>query len=270
MKPLILLSCLLFLSYTGFSGSVDTVKVFSNAMNRSISSVIIQPALKEKGRIFPVLYLLHGFGGNFALWINKVPELQQLADKYRCIIVCPDAGRATLYFDNPLDSSSKFETYFIKELIPFVEKHYNVSRERKFRAICGLSMGGFGAFYLASRYTDMFYSAGSMSGMLDLGPFAKNAALNKRIPDSTCCTINWEKFKPLADTDSLEKLSTQLIMDCGLEDYLLPVNRHVHKMMMDLKIPHDYTERPGRHEWDYWKNAIEYQLLFFRKIWDRP
>lgn len=250
---------LLYITTAANASTVDTIRVFSKAMKRDVKSVVILPTQTPVVKAFPVLYLLHGFGGNFALWLTKVPQLKDLADKYGCIIVCPDAGFTTLYFDNPLDSNSQFETHFIEELMPYVEAHYATQNDRRFRAISGLSMGGFGAFFLASRHTELFSAAGSMSGVLDLKPFSKNMLAGRKIADSTCCSVNW---------DSLQTGKLRLAFECGLDDYLLPVNRHVHKRLTELKVAHDYTERPGRHEWSYWKNAIEYQLLFFKKNWE--
>ena len=59
------------------------------------------------------------------------------------------------------------------------------------------------------------------------------------------------------------------IIDCGTEDRVMPMNRAVHEKMLKLKIAHDYTERPGNHDWRYWNTAIDYQLLYFKKHFDR-
>ncbi|GAO43517.1 alpha/beta hydrolase [Flavihumibacter petaseus] len=249
---------LVFWSLLATAAPVDTVRVYSHALNRNIPAVVIQPRAKAPDEGFPILYLLHGFGGNYALWINKVPQLQDLCDKYGCIIVCPDGGRTTLYFDNPFDTTYQFETHFIRELMPWVESHYPVRRDRQFRAISGLSMGGFGAFYLASRHADLFGAAGSMSGALNVDALAQYSTLGRK--DTTCCRIRWNAFA------TPEKVA--LAMECGTKDYLLAANRTAHQKLLDLGIPHDYTERPGKHEWEYWQNAIRFQLLFFRNYWD--
>lgn len=268
MRPCFFLLVLVFTFSVTNAATVDTINVYSKAMNKEIRSVIIVPAKASAGNALPVLYLLHGFGGNYALWITQVPQLQQLADKYGCFIVCPDGGYTTLYFDNPVDTNSRFETHFISELIPFVESHYKVSRDRKYRAISGLSMGGFGAFLLASRHIDIFSAAGSMSGVLDLKPFSNSSLVSKKMVDSTCCRVNWDKFSTLKLGDTLLPGQIRLTMECGLDDYLLSVNRKIHKRLAENKIAHDYAERPGKHDWNYWRNAVEFQLLFFRKGWD--
>ncbi|KIC93380.1 hypothetical protein OI18_16485 [Flavihumibacter solisilvae] len=240
-----------------YAATVDTVSIYSEVMKRNIKAVVIEPSGGKGGEAYPVLYLLHGLGGNYSLWINKVPYLQQAADKYKCVIVCPDGGRATVYFDNPMDSSSRFESHFVQELMPYIEQHYPVSLDRRYRAITGISMGGFGAMLIASRHNDLFSVAGSMSGVLNLRPFTTGSALRQKIADSTCCSIDWEKLK-----------NTRLIIDCGLQDYLLPVNRNIHKQLETKQIAHDYIEREGRHDWYYWKVAIDFQLFFIRKAWD--
>jgi enterochelin esterase-like enzyme len=55
----------------------------------------------------------------------------------------------------------------------------------------------------------------------------------------------------------------KLIFDCGVDDFFLDVNKKLHKKLIEKNIPHDYIERPGGHTWEYWANALKYQLLFF-------
>ena len=61
------------------------------------------------------------------------------------------------------------------------------------------------------------------------------------------------------------KDSIAITFDCGVEDFFIEDNRKTNQKMLQLKIPHDYTERPGKHDWDYWNNSLRYQLLFFRQ-----
>ncbi len=65
------------------------------------------------------------------------------------------------------------------------------------------------------------------------------------------------------------KDSLSIIMDCGTEDFIIDMSREAHQKMLALKIPHDYIERPGKHDWRYWATAVEYQLLFFRNYFDK-
>jgi len=174
------------------------------------------------------------------------------------IIVCPD-GKNSWYINS---QSSNYASYIGLELPLFIDSVYNTIRNRKFRAITGLSMGGAGAIYLSIQYPEVFGFAGSMSGVLDLVPLKNSAALTKVIGDTAVSVI--EKYSDL-QLISKADTSVKYIIDCGVGDSFIKSNRHFHERMLSLGIPHDYTERPGGHTWDYWRNAIEYQLLYFRK-----
>src|SRR5215203_1143489 len=127
------------------AATVDTVVIYSNAMRKEFKCVVIRPAgyEKEKQR-FPVIYLLHGLGGNYANWIKKVPVLKQQADKYRFLIVCPDGNNDSWYLDSPVDTTIKFETYIGEEVPQYIDKHFKTLKDRRARGITGLSMGGHG------------------------------------------------------------------------------------------------------------------------------
>ncbi|MBC7866703.1 MAG: hypothetical protein H7X88_04130 [Gloeobacteraceae cyanobacterium ES-bin-316] len=68
--------------------------------------------------------------------------------------------------------------------------------------------------------------------------------------------------------DLHSKDTLAIIIDCGTEDFIIEMSRAVHNKMLALKVPHDYTERPGKHDWYYWRTAVQYQLLFFRNFFD--
>lgn len=69
--------------------------------------------------------------------------------------------------------------------------------------------------------------------------------------------------------ENYPKGSLAIIIDCGTEDFFYGINYDLNEKMMKLKIPHDYIERPGKHDWNYWANAVKYQLLFFRTYFDK-
>ena len=259
---------LLLTSFTCFSilhaATVDTVSIYSNAMNKEFKAVVIKPdTYKKKKSGFPVVYLLHGHGGWYANWIIRVPDLKQQADKYNLIIVCPDGGYNSWYIDSPIDSTVKFETYISKEVPDYIDAHYNTIKDRKARAITGLSMGGHGGLFLGFRQADIFGACGSMSGGVDLRPFPKNWQLKQKIGDTLNYADNWKKYSVINVIESYPKDSLAIIVDCGTEDFFYAVNLALHEKMVKLKIPHEYSERPGKHDWAYWRNAVQYQLLFF-------
>lgn len=261
-------ACLLWQNI--FAGEVDTISVYSMSMKKNISCVIIKPdSYKNHGHLFPVVYLLHGYGGSYNQWIKLAPQLKNKVDELQLIIVCPDGGFGSWYFDSPVDSSFRYETFVSKEVKDYVDKNYHTIADNKHRAITGLSMGGHGAFYLGIRHNEVYGAAGSISGGVDIRPFPKNWDLSKRLGDTICCKINWEKNTVINMTGTLKNGDLALIFDCGVDDFFIEVNRNLNKKLVEMKIDHDYTERPGAHTAAYWKNSIDYQLMFFKKFFEK-
>jgi S-formylglutathione hydrolase FrmB len=264
MKKLIGLLVILSLTWTGFAANVDTIAVMSKSMHKSILNIVVTPDhYSKQGKQLPVLYLLHGAGGNQKDWIKNVPEIKEYADLYNFIIVCPDGNSTSWYFDSPVDSTMKYETYVAKELVDFIDHNYQTIKSTSGRAITGLSMGGHGALYLSFRHQDIFGAAGSMSGGVDIRPFPKNWEIAKRLGNYDQNPQNWDKNTVINLVDLLKGGSLKIIFDCGVDDFFYTVNRNLHQKLLENKIPHDYIERPGKHTWDYWKNSIKYQALFF-------
>lgn len=248
---------------------VDTLKVFSTSMNKSISNIVVLPAgYPEESEGYPVLYLLHGAGDDYTKWVTTVPAIREYADKYGFIIVCPDGGRTSWYFDSPVDSAIRYETYISRELIASVDDTYQTISDRKHRAITGLSMGGHGAFYLSFKHQDIWGAAGSMSGGVDIRPFPSNWDLPKRLGDYALYPDHWESNSVINLVHLLKRDSLKLIFDCGYEDFFFGENQRLHQKLSERNIPHDYIERPGSHNWEYWAGAIKYQFLFFSEYFE--
>ena len=239
-------------------------------MDKDIKNVIITPnGYAAKNNPYSVIYLLHGAGGDYKTWLKVAPKLKEYADLYNLIIVCPDGERTSWYLDSPIDSTFKYETYVSKELIATVDKKYNTVKEATGRAISGLSMGGHGALYLAFRHTDIWGAAASMSGGVDLRPYGLRWEIQKRLGSITKYPEHWEENSVinLVHLISDKKLTFQV--DCGTEDFFYEDNKRLHKKLMERKIPHEYVERPGKHNAAYWRNSIKYQLLFFNEFFNK-
>lgn len=266
-RILFLLLTLSSLSLQAWAGRVDTIMVHSASMHKDIPCVVILPAGYNEGKTaFPVLYLLHGYSGNYRDWITQAPVLAGAVDQYQTLIVCPDGGYGSWYLDSPMDSAWRYETFVATELVTAIDARYRTLADRAHRAITGLSMGGHGAFYLALRHPDEFGAVGSMSGGVDIRPFPNNWDLKKRLGDLATHPDNWEKNTVINLADSLKPGELKIAFECGTEDFFIKVNRALHEKLLAMGIGHDYTERPGKHNWDYWRNAIGYQLLFFHRF----
>ena len=281
MRLLLLLALLFLLAPLARAARVDTLAIPSAAMHKTYRAAVVLPAsyAKNKKASYPVLYLLHGAWGHFGDWLNQTPDkllLHRLADEYNLIIVNPEGETFSFYLDSPVSPDSQFETYLTKEVIPAIDQHYRTVTDRRGRVIAGLSMGGHGALYLSARHPDLYCAAGSMSGALDLTTFNRKlspaeAAARARLwaPVLGSETENAERFA----TNSVVNLVAQLhrnglpiIIDCGVDDGLIEINREVHRRLLYSNTPHDYTERPGGHTWAYWQNALPYQVLFLTQV----
>ncbi len=252
------------------AANVDTVSIYSNAMQKEFKCVVIKPTTyKKKKESLPVVYLLHGYSGSYSNWISRVPQLKNYADEYNLLIVCPDGGYSSWYFDSPMDSAMKYETYIGKEVPEYIDTHYNTIKDRKARAITGLSMGGHGGLFLGFRHADFFGSCGSMSGGVDLSYSRNKFDVIKRIGDTITHADNWKNYSVITVVENYPKDSIHIIFDCGTEDFFYNNNHALHEKMVKLKIPHDYIERPGKHDWAYWSNAVQYQLLYLESILTR-
>ncbi|PSR56455.1 esterase [Adhaeribacter arboris] len=270
----------LFFSPAIQAAKVDTLEITSKIMQKRIRAAVVLPSsYKKVKKPFPVLYLLHGGTGNYRDWLSKTPDktlLHRLADQYNLIIVTPDGGPTSYYFDSPLDKNSQYETFISQELIEKVEGTYRTVRDRKGRIIAGLSMGGHGAIYIATKHPDLYCAAGSMSGVMNINTatwkvpadFAKLRAQNfVRLLGAPQDTLNpYPAYTAVGMTDQIKASRLKLVFDCGVDDFLIEPNRDLHRRLTANKTPHDYTERPGGHTWQYWENALPYQLIFFYKV----
>jgi S-formylglutathione hydrolase FrmB len=251
------------LAATCFASKVDTIQVESKAMHKIIKNAVILPDNYSPSKAFPVVYLLHGATGNFKDWLTNGPVVKELSDTYQIIVVCPDGGFTSWYFDSPVDSTYKYETYVASELVGYIDSNYSTIKDKSGRAITGLSMGGHGGLYLGFRHQDVFGVAGSMSGGVDIRPFPNNWDIAKRLGTLADNPDNWEKNTVVNLVGLLKGGSLKIIFDCGVDDFFYTVNVDLHNKLMEMKYPHDFIVRPGVHNWPYWKNSVKYQFLFF-------
>ncbi|MDE6271050.1 MAG: esterase family protein, partial [Muribaculaceae bacterium] len=245
-------------------GMVDTISVPAKYIPGPMTVWVAVPdaAAADTARRFPVVYILNGYGGDNASWLNITRrDLPALADRYGMVLVMPD-GRNSWYWDSPERPDMQMESFFVKELVPYVDANLPVYTRSDKRAITGLSMGGHGALYLAMRHPDIFGNAGSMSGGVDIRPFPDSWGMKTLIgPKSQ----RWDDYTVAVLARNLEPGKINITFDCGIDDFFAQVNRDLHATLLEAGVPHDYTERPGRHSHAYWANSILYHLMFFNE-----
>lgn len=250
----------------GHAATVDTLTINSKSMLKGIKAVVILPEKYDKKNQYPVLYLLHGFGGRYDNWVNNVPDVKKLVDNYQYIVVCPDGGFDSWYWDIQGDRNYQYDTFVSQELITHIDANYSTKKDRSARAITGLSMGGHGAMTLALNHQDIYGAAGSTSGGLDIRPFPMNWNIKSRIGTYTAHPVEWENKSVINQVHLLEPNKLDLIIDCGKEDFFYKVNQAIHDKLDYNNISHTFITRSGAHNWDYWSKSIIYQMAFFNEF----
>ncbi|MCP9493993.1 MAG: esterase family protein [Pyrinomonadaceae bacterium MAG19_C2-C3] len=259
----------------------------SQLVGKTLPYNVILPADYDapagKSKRYPVLYLLHGLTGNFTNWAAK-SNLANHAARHKFIIVTPE-GENSWYTDSPVVETEKYESYIVRELIPDVETRFRTLKTRNSRFIAGLSMGGYGALKFGMKYPDMFAVAASMSGALMAPRWTGTALTAGRDGGNNPFSITLrrsiaqafgEANNPARDANDLFKIARELpaarraalpflYLDCGTEDSLIGVNRELAILLTEQKIPHEYRELPGRHDWKYWDAQVQEVLRLMEK-----
>lgn len=264
MKKILTLTILL-LTQVGFAAKVDTITVYSTAMKQNIRNIVVLPDGYSASQKYPSVYLLHGATGNFTDWTSKAPNILELADQYQVILVCPEGTAWGWYLDSPLQPKFQYKHFISKDLVTYVDKNYSTYTDKKQRAITGLSMGGHGAMLIGLRNQNLFGAMGSMSGVLDLTTRSARANVQDKLGKFSEHRKRWKENSVLHLTHLIEG-GTRIIIDCGLHDYLLKHTQRFHQKLVQQEIPHEYTLRPGAHNWAYWQNAVQHQMLYFNNF----
>lgn len=260
------------------AGTIDTLTLHSDVMNRDIEVIVVKPSEKvvpvKKGKKnlpaveakrYPVLYLLHGAYGNSRSWLEIKPNLPEIADEMGMIFVTPSALNSW-YFDSPVMKDFQYETFMTRDLISYIDSHYNTIASREGRAITGLSMGGHGALFLAFRHKYLYGACAAMSGGVDIRPFPQNWNIPDVLGEMAANKNVWDSHTVAELVPTLKNHELFITFDCGESDFFLEVNKDLHKRLLGHGIDHDFTTRPGGHTSEYWNNSLDYQLVFFKKF----
>lgn len=206
-------------------------------------AIYLPPGYNDNSeRTYPVLYLLHGYGGGHTSWVTG-GNLKAIADEAiinetseKMIIVCPDGYNS--FYCNGYVSGMNYEDFFVNEFIPAIESTYRINAVKGGRAIAGLSMGGYGATFHAMKRPEMFGSCFSMSGAFIGGV----PPIGQFVAGKTA-----------------EELSEYpaYVMECGTEDNLVvSTNDNLDRILTEAGFIHTYTKRPGVHDWAFWRECL--------------
>ncbi len=260
----------------------ESLKVKSETLGKDVKYSIYLPSDYEKSsRSYPVLYLLHGYTDDETAW-SQFGEAHLIGDRLMqngevapMIIVMPDAGVS--WYINSYDGKNNYEDFFIKELIPHIESSYRARTTKQYRAVAGLSMGGYGTLIMATKHPDMFSAAAPLSA----GVFTDNEIITaedqtwkivlgelfgkKELTGKNRLTDHYQKNSILkiietGNADALKNI--RYYIDCGDKDFLIKGNMALHEALINKKIPHEFRVREGGHNWTYWRTALPEVLKF--------
>jgi S-formylglutathione hydrolase FrmB len=232
-------------------------------------------------RRYPVLYLLHGCCDDYRAWTDH-GAAAAITARFPLIVVMPDGGEMGWYTDwyrGGKRVRPEWETYHVRQLIPWIERRFRTIHGRRGRAIAGLSMGGFGALSYAGRHPALFAAAASFSGALEIGstdawgPKGANAArwrahlpidLAPRLRSLALIELRTGNGSP----GPLDKPGLPADCDaCRLEALVHPMSVRLHDTLRRLRIPHVWDDYgPGTHDWPYWQRDLRETLPDLMKV----
>ncbi|MCU0377256.1 MAG: esterase family protein [Bacteroidales bacterium] len=244
-------------------------------------SIYLPAGYDDNNRSYPVLYLLHGGGGDHSTWIQS-GEVQALADKTisegratQMIIVMPNAKDKIKGYYNFIKGGFNYEDFFFKELIPHIEKNYRVRTKSRFRAVAGQSMGGGGTIFYALHHPDMFSAAAPLSAVTESWD---KIDLAEKLQRNNIDGFSEEQFESYyrsysipeilsaADSTTMDAIrKIRWYISCGDDDYLFEGNSLMHIAFRKAEIPHEYRVKEGAHNWSYWRQELPEVLTFVSK-----
>lgn len=238
----------------------EVVQFKSNLVGKILPYGVVLPPgyglITSRRSRYPVLYLLHGWSGDYNSW-TKQTALMQFASEYQLIIITPEGGNGW-YTDSATVPSDQYEAYFMRELIADVDSRFRTIADRRGRSIAGVSMGGYGALKFGFKYPEKFSLAASMSGALDA---------TSRTDDTSIMQTFGEPDSPARKTNDLTRLAREfptdrqallpyVYLDCGTDDPWLASNRDFSGVLLERRIVHEYRQLPGNHLWTYWDRQV--------------
>jgi S-formylglutathione hydrolase FrmB len=289
LKILVLLGLLISWQASAQLGTLkESLITKSKLLGQEVAYSVYLPAdYDHSNRRYPVLYLLHGYSDDETGWAQFgeahliAGRMMQTGEVPPMIIVMPDAG--VTWYLNSQDGKVRYEDFFTQEFIPHIEGKFRTRNAKEFRAIAGLSMGGYGALLMALKHPSLFAAAAPLSAAVwtdDHFKSMEDASFNRFFGNifgpnpagESRLNAHWyqNSVLKLVETTPLESLKKiRFYIDCGDDDFLIKGNMALHSAMIDKKVPHEFRVRDGGHTWTYWRTALPEVLRFVGESFHR-
>jgi enterochelin esterase-like enzyme len=239
-------------------GKIDTITYQSKTVGNTRRALIYTPPGYSKSKKYPVLYLLHGIGGDEKEWYNGGTPQVILDNLYAdgkivpMIVVLPngraikdDRATGNIMAPDKVQGFAVFEKDLLKDLIPFIDAKYHVYTDKDHRAVAGLSMGGGQSLNFGLGNLDVFSWVGGFS-----------SAPNTKKPEEL-----------LPNPDEAKRKLKLLWISCGSSDGLIAFSKRTHEYLAEKGVPHIYYIEPGVHNFKVWKNGLYmFSQLIFKPV----
>jgi len=247
----------------------------SEALGTTRMYGLLLPEAFEPGKRYPVLYLLHGYSGDYTNWY-ELTDVETYVAGTPLIVVFPDADDSW-YVNSATDPTYRMESYLMQDLFQTIEKRFPIDTAH--RAIAGLSMGGYGALLYGLKYPGRFAFAGSLSGAFVFPRLIEDTVtqpVSKGITQSLLRSFG-RPGDPSRTTNDVYLLigarrhasMPYFYMAAGVQDgfrTFLGGHRAFADSLRFAGLPYEYHETPGRHAWSYWDREVRLMLARMREI----
>jgi S-formylglutathione hydrolase FrmB len=268
-------------------GRLECGSVQSKILSRGMRYCAALPASydSDKMKQFPIVYLLHGLGDDERSLLNTgawdlFQNLEEQHDIGDFVIVTPEGDRS--FYINSADGKFRYNDFFLREFMPFIEKKFRIKAGRDSRGISGVSMGGYGALRLAFAHPELFVAVSAQSAaLITQSPQQLNLALRAGTPlgqllgpvfGDPISAGHWKANNPfvLARQNHAEIRKLAIYFNCGRDDnYGFEIGAEaLDKQLTAEAIPHDFHLYPGNHSLVYFLShfgeVMEYHSRAFR------
>jgi S-formylglutathione hydrolase FrmB len=296
------LTLALWATYPTLAADRTVVSYRSAATGLTLKATVLLPDTyrQQPTKRYPVLYMLHGHTGNLTSWLDYARFSPRYADDYQAIIVFVDGGNSFyVNWNGQTDGKPhRWEDAIVQDLLPFIDRTYRTLPKAANRGIGGLSMGGYGALFLALKHPDLFGVALSSSGCVRVpevivSEFARDtvdwnspqrwspdgdrranvpgfSTQTERTPKglifSTPTRAKQHSLFALLGTLPPDK-APYIHLDCGIRDDFYADNRLLVDALRNGGFRYGYVEIEGQHEVPYWANALALSMpIVFREL----
>lgn len=239
-----------------------TCRFYSDVLGTTTALNVILP--KEEKKKYPVLFLLHGMGGDHTVWIRKT-SVERYADEAGLAVVMPDAG-SSFYTD--MVHGGAYWTFVSEEVPRLARRFFPLSGRPEETFAAGMSMGGYGALKLALRFPERFSAAASISGVTDAAEFGHGNGRQElfrnifggagAIPGTPD-----DLFFLAGRLAASGRKKPRIYLCCGTKDGLYDMNVRFRDHLRRLSYSVTCAKGKAGHEWGYWDEAIRDAIRFF-------